>query len=115
MLSKDLQIHKDCVLLLSLVDDLFTNMRRDHKFSLGQKMFDIAFTLPLRVNEANRAKGEERREILARLLLELEQLHTLNAYCHQRKYTNLRLATRIEHGVEVVAKQATGWRNSTRR
>lgn len=114
MLSKNLQIHKDCVLLLSLVDDLFTNMRRDHKFSLGQKMFDLAIMFPLRINEANCAKGIERREILSRLLLSLEQLQTLNTYCHQRGYVQLHLASRIEHGIEVVSKQATGWRNSTR-
>ena len=113
-LTRELQIFKDAKVLMTDVDVVVTNMRRERKFNLGTKMFSIAMEIPELIGHSNRVSGLARRDTLNKVLEKLDHLDFMVNYCQEREYIRMRDSSKIIHNLDKVVKQATGWRNSVR-
>ena len=113
-LTKDLRIHKDCCILLHVVDVCVSNMDRFQKYNIGNRMFGYVLDMREYIGHANRSVGKERISALNNLLEKNDGVDALANYCLEFKYLSLRQVSEIAKYVEIIGKQATAWRNSTK-
>jgi len=100
--------------LLHLVDVAVVNMDRFQKYNIGNRMFNYVLDMREHIGHANRRKGRERIDALNDLLEKNDSLDSLVNYCLEYRYLSLRQVSEISKSIEVVGKQATAWRNSTK-
>lgn len=113
-LTKELKIHKDCCKLLHVVDVQVSNMDRYKKYNIGNRMFGYVLDMRECIGHANRTSGKERIDALNKLLEKNDSLDALANYCLEFKYLSLRQVSEMVGYIELIGKQATAWRNSTK-
>lgn len=113
-LTKELRIHKDCCKLLHAVDVAVANMDRFQKYNIGNRMFNYVLDMRECIGHANRTAGKERKDALNNLLEKNDGVDALANYCLEFRYLSLRQVSEIANYVELIGKQATAWRNSTK-
>lgn len=113
-LVSNTQIYLDCRKLLDEILDITPNFPRAYKFSIGNKMHDIAVDLISEISAAyiNRDK-QVRIQHLANFQSEFEVLKTLLRIAGERKWIlgRSRHANIIEL-TDAIGKQSTAWKNS---
>ena len=113
-LVSNTQIYLDCRKLLDEILDITPNFPRAYKFSIGNKMHDIAVDLISEISAAyiNRDK-QVRVQHLSNFQSEFEVLKTLLRIAGERKWIlgRSRHANIIEL-TDAIGKQSTAWKNS---
>lgn len=113
-LVSNTQIYLDCRKLLDEILDITPNFPRAYKFSIGNKMHDIAVDLISEISAAyiNRDK-QVRVQHLSNFQSEFEVLKTLLSIAGERKWIlgRSRHANIIEL-TDAIGKQSTAWKNS---
>lgn len=115
-LHTDLDIHRDCCLLLEVTIDVVKEMRRDFKATLGTEIRKLVVHMLLMVLRANKTRDPAQRvKYLDQLLEDVDVFNNLMRVCRdtQIKLISTGLyatATKISASI---GAQAGGWKNHT--
>lgn len=80
---------------------------REHKYTLGQRLKELALDLMTQIVAANHT--EDKREILERARLTVEQLRIHIRLSSDLKILGLKRYEYLNRSMEEVSKQITGW------
>lgn len=112
-LYSDLPIYKHGCALLSLALDVQTQMKRDFKRTLGEKIHVRCVDMPEAMAMANAMRGRDRLEQLDILLQHLRVATALLRVGHDKKLINSTLWAASIELLDSVGAMAGGWRNQT--
>lgn len=114
-LIEELPIYEHGCALLSLALDVQTQMPRDFKRTLGEKIHVLAVDMLQDMAAANAHRRAERLQYIDALLTRLRTLTALArvGYQHPKRLIGKELWARSVELVESIGKQAGGWRKQT--
>jgi hypothetical protein len=114
MLHTDLPIYRKGCELVSLAFQVQTQMRRDFKRSLGEKITSHCTEMVNLMALANASRGPQRAEHL-RVLLETQHATTvLMRVCHDSKLVSTKLWAESVQLLDGIGKQGGGWLKSSK-
>ena len=84
-----------------------------YKYSLYDKILELAVTLLEPLEMANRSIGNpaRRTEYIEIFLGKFNTIKTLIRLCNEKKLISLKMASRIALMADEIGKQATAWKN----
>lgn len=113
MLARDLPLYKDTYEFVKNLLKTYKHIDRLYRYTLGSKMCDLALSLFIYIERANRNIDKELRvKYLEEYLSKLEVIKTYLRLAHDlevisdKQFGNLSILT------TTMGKQATGWKNS---
>ncbi len=112
MLANQLSIYKETYKLVKLLVVQVSKMPRLHKFTLGERILNTAYSLFSHIQLANMYK-EERNEHLKMFIVEFETLKTLIRLAFElRAIEGVNRQVEIFAIAESIGRQVTAWKNS---
>lgn len=109
----ELPIYKHGVDLLSLALDVQTQMQRDFKRTLGEKIHVLCVDMLEAMAMANASRGEDRLHQLDMLLKHLRTATALMRVGHDKKLVTHKLWAASIELLDAIGAMAGGWRKQT--
>lgn len=112
MLTEELQIYRDTYRLAGLLLSWTNNMNRCVRYSVHADCVSMTLAACDLIYRAN-SDRDSRTIHLQRYLELIGGVRTRVRLLHEQRYIDVRKATNAQYIIDKVAKQATGWRNSS--
>jgi hypothetical protein len=111
-LSHTLPIYIDTYKLILLIFERTSNFGREYKYTLGQDMKRDGINLVRSIYRANRSK--DKRQYLEEFLDNFEILKLEVRLCTDLKLISTKQLAEISKMLDIIGKQATAWKNSSK-
>lgn len=108
-LTQELPIYRDTYKLILLLFESTKHFSRAYKYTLGQDIKRDGISLVRSIYRANRSR--EKRQYLEEYLDNFEVLKLEVRLCSDLKLISIRRFVEVSQLMEVIGKQATGWKN----
>lgn len=114
MIASELKVYRDTFTLVSLIVDIQARFPRMHKYTLGQKMTNVALELFEYIQLANMSR-EGRARHLTGFTVKFELLKTLIRLCSEKDILTLKQQADMARLTNTIGKQVTAWKNASAR
>lgn len=88
-------------------------MSKLHRFSIGQRVLDSSLEMFKWITLVNKARGEERVEMMDHFFVNFEQLRVYLKICSDNKILKLKTLVQMFRLLDNISKQLSGWRAAT--
>jgi hypothetical protein len=109
----ELQIYKDGCALLGLALEVQTQIKREFKRSLGEKVSAMCVEMLEAIAMANACRGEMRVQQIDTVLRLLRAASVMLRVAFERRLISKNLWGQSIEVLDAVGKQSTGWRKAT--
>lgn len=113
MLANELPVYRDTFELVSLLMDYVTIFPKSHRYTIGQKITNVALELFEYLQLANRSRDDnaKRARHLEGFLIKFELLKVLLRLCNEKKIITVKQAANLATYTEKIGRQITAWKN----
>ncbi len=105
-----LPVYKASYDLLLYTFQLIRNMRKDYKYTAGEKIKEETMELVMNIYRANKEKEKLRK--IEESQENIEKIRLLFRLLHDLKQINLKHFTEVNKKIEDISRQLTGWRKA---
>jgi hypothetical protein len=105
-----LPVYKASYNLLLYAFQLIKNMRKDYKYTAGEKIREETMELVMNIYRANKIK--EKKEKIEEAQENIQRIRLLFRLLYDLEQISLKHFTEVNKKIEDVSRQLTGWRNA---
>ena len=103
----NLPVYKAAYDLFIEITSLRSKMKREYKFTIGERLMNAALDLIINIYRANKSKDKKKR--IADAQEQVELIRLLLRLLKDIKEISLKRFIAINEKIEMVSKQLTGW------